>query len=149
MEFKTGSVDSTLDDKGRVNIPVRFREQYQGKLFMTRGIEQCIYLMPSSTWDFFEKKIRNLEGLSHEESRFLENKHLNPEEIEIDKAGRIAIPSKLRKYASLSRECTVNGSADGYLSIWDSDTFDIYLGDEDVARAALNKIGSRNLFRAS
>ena len=150
MELKTGSAESTLDEKSRVNIPVRFREQYQGKLAMTWGIDQCIYVMTPAAWEIFEGRLRNSEDFSQEEWRFLENKHLNQVmEVEIDKAGRIAIPPTFRRYANLTGKCVVISSVDGYLSIWDSDTFDAYLAENDaVARAAFNKLGPRNIFRA-
>ena len=148
MELKTGSAESTLDDKGRVNIPVRFREQYQGELVITWGMEHCAWIMTPPVWERFMQALRNSEKLTQEERHILEDKHLNQAQIvELDKAGRIAIPSHTRKYANLSKDCMVI-SAENRLSIWDSDTFDAYLADKDaVARAAMNKLGSQDIFR--
>jgi len=149
MELKTGSSESTLDDKGRVNIPVRFRAQYQGELVITWGMEQCAWIMTPAVWEHFEQSLRNSETLSQEERLILEDKHLNQAQVvELDKAGRIAIPPHIRKYANLTRECMVI-SAENVLSIWDSATFDAYLREKDaVARGAINKLGSRDIFRA-
>ena len=148
MELKTGAAESTLDDKGRVNIPVRFREQYQGKLVITWGMEHCAWIMTPAVWENFERALRNSEMLTQEERLVLEDKHINQAQVlEIDKAGRIAIPPTIRKYANLSRDCIVI-SAENRLSIWDSGVFDSYLAEKDaVARTAMNKLGSQDLFR--
>ena len=143
MELKTGSAESTLDDKGRVNIPVRFREQYQGELVMTWGIDQCIYIMTQPAWENFEKKMRNAPEFSRK-WRILEQKHFAPAtKVEIDKAGRIAIPPTFRKYANLSKDCTVNSSASGFLSVWDTETLYAYLTKDDpVAQSAFDEPGA-------
>ena len=148
MELKTGSAESTLDDKGRVSIPVRFREQYQGDLVITWGMERCAWIMTPSVWERFERALRDSETLTQEERLILEDKHLNQAQVvELDKTGRIAIPATIRKYASLSKDCMVI-SAENRLSIWDSRVFDAYLAEKDVvARAAMNKLGSHDLFR--
>ena len=149
MELKTGSIESTLDDKGRVNIPVRFREQYQGKLVITWGMEHCAWIMTPAVWERFERALRNSEMLTQEERLVLEDKHLNQAQVvELDKAGRIAIPPTIRKYANLSKDCMVI-RAENRLDIWDSAVFDAYLAEKDTAaRAAMNKLGSQDIFRA-
>ena len=143
MELKTGSADSTLDDKGRVNIPVRFREQYQGELVMTWGIDQCIYIMTLPAYEHLEKTLRNSAEFS-KKWRILQHKHFaQAMPVEIDKAGRIAIPPTFRKYANLSRDCMVISSALGYLSVWDTDTFYSYLAKNDeLAQAAFDERSS-------
>jgi len=151
MELKTGSAESTLDDKGRVSIPVRFREQYQGKLVITRAMEHCAWIMTTPVWKRYEQDLRvrsKEEGLNDEEWDVLEYKIIgHAQEVELDKAGRIAIPPTLRKYANLTKDCIViNGL--NRLSIWDSETFEAYLEQKDpVARAAMNKLGSQDIFR--
>ena len=151
MELKTGSAESTLDDKGRVSIPVRFREQYQGDLVITRGMERCVWIMTTSVWEHYEQDLRTRskeENLNDEEWDILEYKIIgHAQEVELDKAGRIAIPSTLRKHANLSKDCMViNGK--NRLSIWDCETFEAYLAEKDtIARAAMNKLGAQDIFR--
>ena len=148
MELKTGSAESTLDDKGRVSIPVRFRDYYQGKLVITWGMEHCAWIMTPAVWKNFEQALRNSDKFTQEERLILEDKHLDQAQIvEIDKAGRIAIPPTLRRYANLTKECIVI-SAENRLSIWDCDVFNKYLAEKDaIARAAMNKLGTRDIFR--
>jgi len=150
MVFKTGSAESILDDKGRLNIPIRFREQYQGTLYITRGMEPCVWIMTPAAWEHLEKNMHNSDVFTQEERRLFDDTLLNlRDEVELDKTGRIAIPSTLRKYASLRKDCIVISAGDR-LSIWDSDVFDAYLKEKEaVARAAMNKLGSHDIFRSS
>ena len=149
MELKTGSAESTLDDKGRVSIPVRFRENFQGELVITRGQEHCAWVMTPEVWERFEKQLRSSEKLTQEERLILEDKYLNQAQVvELDKAGRIAIPVTVRKYANLQKDCMVIRT-ENRLSIWDSGAFDAYLEEKDtLAREAMNKLGSQDIFRA-
>ena len=148
MELKTGSAESTLDDKGRVNIPVRFREQYQGELVVTCGREHCVWIMTPAVWEQFKQNILNSEMLTQEEKESLEYKHLyRAQKVDLDKAGRIAIPQHIREHANLSKDCMVIRTEDR-LDIWDSASFDTYLAEKDaIARTAFNKLGSKNIFR--
>jgi len=151
MELKTGSAESTLDDKGRVSIPVRFREYYQDDLVITRGMEKCAWIMTAEVWERYESDLRKRskeEKLNDEEWNILEYKIIgHAQGVELDKAGRIAIPPTLRKYANLSKDCMViNGK--NRLSIWDAHTFESYLDEKDtIARAAMNKLGAQDIFR--
>ena len=148
MELNKGSAESTLDDKGRVNIPVRFREHFHGELIITWGMEHCAWIMTPPVWERFEQALRDSKTLTQEERLILEDKHLNQAQIvELDKAGRIAIPSTIRKYANLTRDCMVI-RVEHRLSIWDSAIFAAYLAEKDaVAREAMNKLGSQDIFR--
>jgi len=148
MELKRGSAESTLDDKGRVNIPVRFREFFQGELVITRGMEHCAMILTPERWKRFEQPEGNPD-VNPEEWEAFKNKHLNQAQVvELDKTGRIAIPSIIRKYSNLSKECMVIRDEDR-LFIWNSDDFEAYLAEKDeVAREAMNKLGAQDIFRA-
>ena len=149
IELKTGSAETTLDDKGRVNIPARFREYFQEKLIITRGMQRCVLIMTPPVWKNFEKTLTESENVNQEERSVIEDKHLNEAQVvELDKVGRIAIPSIFRKYANLSKDCIVIRN-EGRLMIWDSDVYDAYLAEKDpIAQTAMNKLGSRNIFKA-
>jgi MraZ protein len=148
IELKTGSAETTLDDKGRVNIPIRFRQYFQGELVITWGMEHCAWIMTPTVWEHFAGNLRNNSMLTQEEREALEDKYLNQAQVvELDKAGRIAIPASIRKYASLSRDCMIIRS-DSRLSVWDLNVWETYLAEKDaVARAAMNKLGSLNIFK--
>jgi MraZ protein len=149
MELNRGSAESTLDDKGRVSIPVRFRQYFQGDLIITRGMEHCALVMTPSVWERFEQAEGNSGLLNQEQREAFRNKHLNQAQpVEIDKAGRIAVPPLIRKYANLKRDCMVIREEDR-LFIWDAADFEAYLDEKDeVARTAMNLLGSQDIFRA-
>ena len=148
MELRTGSAESTLDDKGRVSVPIRFREHYQGDLIITFGMERCAWIMTPVVWERFAEALRSSESLNQEERLVLEDKYINQAQVvELDKTGRIAIPPTIRKYANLSKECMVVNS-ESRLTIWDSETFEAYLSANDsISRAAMNKLGTQDIFR--
>jgi MraZ protein len=113
---------------------------------MTWGIDQCIYIMTLSAYEDFEKTLRNSREFSRE-WRILENKHFaQAMKVEIDKAGRVAIPPTFRKYARLNRDCTVINSAKGFLSVWDADNFFNYIEENNpTAQAVFDKPESGNM----
>ena len=149
MELKTGTAESTLDDKGRVSIPVRFRECFQGELIITWGSEQCAWIMTPAVWERFERSIRNSQVLSPKQRRQLEARHLEEANtVELDKAGRIAIPTRTRKYANLTKDCLVIRSEDR-LYIWDVATRDAYLSENaPEAQEAWNLINDQDYLKA-
>ena len=145
-----GSVESTLDDKGRVNIPVRFREHFQGDLVITRGEEHCAMILTPSGWEYIEQSEENSDVLTHVEREAYKDKYLNQaSQVELDNAGRILIPPRIRQYANLTRNCTVVRDKDR-LYIWDSDGYEAYLEQiAPIARTAMNKLFSPNISRES
>ena len=151
MELKTGSAESTLDDKGRVNIPIRFRDQFQGDLVISWGMERCVWVMKPSTWENLGKKMRRNSDkvFNQEEWRYFEYKVFGQAEpAKLDKTGRIAIPPTFRRYAGLTKDCMVI-SAEDRLSIWDIDVFYTYLAEKrSMAQTAMNKLGTHDIFRA-
>ena len=148
MELNRGSAESTLDDKGRVNIPIRFRQYFQGELVITRGMEHYALIMTPPAWERYERVLRNSDRFTPEEKLVLEDKYLNQAQVvELDKAGRIAVPPTIRKYANLTRDCMII-RVENRLSIWDSNDFEAYLADKDaLARAAMNKLDPLDIFR--
>jgi len=141
MELKTGSSESTLDDKGRVSVPVRFREQFHGDLFITRGLEPCVWIMTPAAWENLKKNISDPEVFTPELRRYYKDTVIDlKEEGKLDKVGRIAIPSAFRNYANLTKDCLVVSAGDR-LSIWDFGEFNAYIKKkEEAVKAALDKV---------
>jgi MraZ protein len=144
IDLKTGSSESTLDDKGRVNIPVRFREHFQGKLYITRGKERCAEIMPLEVFEQFVQREENSESLTQRERAAFRRKYfVQAESVELDKAGRIAIPAILRKYANITKDCLVMRDKER-LFIWDSNTWESCLvNDDPLVRAAEDKLDAQ------
>jgi len=148
IKLDTGSAESTLDDKGRVNIPKSFREHFQGELIITMD-EYCAMILKPSVWEHFRKIEENSEVFNHTDREAIKTTYYNHADVvELDNAGRITIPPVIRKFTKLTRDCIVIRDKDR-LQIWDSGAYDAYLGEMGaVARAAMNKLPSQDIFRA-
>jgi MraZ protein len=151
MELKTGTAESTLDDKGRVSIPIRFREYFQGRLFISLGPsgEKCAMIMTEAVCEQVIQAERKPEKpLEQTEREALKNRLVRPiDEVELDKTGRISIPSFIRRFANLTKNCLVIRD-ESRLFIWDSDTFQAYIAETDpLSSSAMNKLSSKDIFK--
>ena len=149
IKLDTGSAESTLDDKGRVNIPKSFRDHFQGELIITKGVEPCAMILKPEVWERVKQVEEKSEELTYSEREALKRRLYNHVVVvEIDNVGRITIPPLIRKYAKLTRDCIVIRDEDRLL-IWDSDEYDAYLEEiNPIAQAAMNILGSHDIFRA-
>lgn len=96
-----GEFEHGLDDKGRVIIPVVCREPIQEKLFLTRGLERCLWLFPWDTWEFISAKLSALQ-LPYREARLLERALFAGTVSHLDRQGRLGLTPSLRDYAELA-----------------------------------------------
>jgi MraZ protein len=120
-----GEHHHALDDKGRVILPARFRERLSSGLVFAPSQDRCIDVYPLTA---FERRVEQLRDLPREDERsrsylrvFLAGAH----EEKPDAQGRVTIPSRLRAYANLAKELTING-ADEKVEIWDRDAWENY-----------------------
>ena len=127
-----GTYEPKLDDKGRVILPARFREDMEGGIVLTRGQEHCIYAFPAQEFEQMTVELRRAP-LSSKQARDYIRVLLSGAYKEVpDKQGRITLPPDLRKYAGLDRELTVIG-AGSRAEIWNSKAWNDYLSvQEDV-----------------
>lgn len=135
-----GTYEPKLDDKGRVILPARFREDMEGGIVLTRGQEHCIYAFPAQEFEQMTVELRRAP-LSSKQARDYVRVLLSGAYKEVpDKQGRITLPPDLRKYASLDRELTVIG-AGSRAEIWNSQAWNDYLSvQEDVFSQTENEI---------
>ncbi len=112
-----GQFQHTLDEKGRLTVPARFRELLDGGAYITQGLDQCLVVMTSPS---FNHTMANLSAMNMADpnARLLRRVILsNAYSIEVDKAGRMLVPQQLREYAKLAGEAIVAGQGD-YFEIW-------------------------------
>ena len=135
-----GTYEPKLDDKGRVILPARFREDMEGGIALTRGQEHCIYAFPAQEFEQMTVELRRAP-LSSKQARDYVRVLLSGAYKEVpDKQGRITLPPDLRKYAGLDRELTVIG-AGSRAEIWNSQAWNDYLSvQEDVFSQTENEI---------
>lgn len=135
-----GTYEPKLDDKGRVILPARFREDMEGGIVLTRGQEHCIYAFPAQEFEQMTVELRRAP-LSSKQARDYVRVLLSGAYKEVpDKQGRITLPPDLREYAGLDRELTVIG-AGSRAEIWNSQAWNDYLSvQEDVFSQTENEI---------
>lgn len=126
-----GTYEPRLDEKGRLILPAKYRDQLAGGLVVTKGQEHCLYVFPMSTFESLLELLQQVP-LTKKETRSYTRVFLSGATDQIpDKQGRISIPPSLREYASLSRDLAVIGSGD-HAEIWDRQAWEQYLqGNEE------------------
>jgi transcriptional regulator MraZ len=129
----SGRFDHSIDDKGRVSIPARFREILQKDgdeiLFITNcnfEKDRCLELYPPREWQRLLGKLSQKKSFSPEVRMFQAFYIAGAHEVQVDKQGRILIPPKLREYARLEREVTFSAMID-HFQLWDRQTLDKFL----------------------
>lgn len=111
-----GTFEHNIDDKGRVFIPARFREDLGERFIVTQGLDGCLFVYSQIEWNVLEQKVRSLP-LS--KSRNLQRYFFaSAAPVEPDKQGRILLPANLRSFASLTHDVMIIGSSNR-VEIWD------------------------------
>lgn len=114
-----GRFEHSVDTKGRVAVPARFRDRLSGELILTRGNDRCLYLF---TQEAFEPLAARLEALptGDADARNMRRAVFSAAEpVELDKQGRVIIPDHLRQYASIQSDVAIIGVG-SYVEIWDT-----------------------------
>lgn len=119
-----GEHEHTIDRKGRLIIPSRFREamkeHYADRFVVTRGLDRCLFLFPEQEWKTQENKFRNLSFTSQEARRFNRFFFSGAAELTCDRQGRVLIPLYLKEYATIKRDVILVGVSNR-IEIWDKD----------------------------
>jgi len=120
-----GEFSHSLDTKGRLIIPAKFRKGLGDNFVATRGLDNCIFVYPMDEWKKLEEKIRQLP-LTKSDARAFSRFFLSgATECELDKQGRISLPVNLRSYAYLEKDAVVIGVSNR-LEIWSQELWDKY-----------------------
>ena len=119
-----GEHEHTIDAKGRMAVPAKFRAQLDKGAVISKGMGTCLSVYTTVRWE--EKSAELVAGKTSEELRDFERRiYPSASEIELDGQGRLVIPAKLRAYAHLENEVTVAGVRD-HFEIWDRATWQDY-----------------------
>jgi len=126
-----GTHTPKLDDKGRVILPAKFREELAGGIVVTRGQERCLYVFSTAEFEEVHSRIRQAP-LSNKQARDFMRMFLSGASAETpDGQNRITLPQHLRQYAGLNKELVVTGVG-AHAEIWDAEAWNAYLaGNED------------------
>ncbi len=110
-----GESEHSLDEKNRLTVPQRFRQGLGEVFYVTKGLDNCLFVFPANEWEEFEKKLCQLPVSSGRAShRFFFS---GATECSCDKQGRILIPATLKEYSSIIRDVVIVGVA-SRIEIW-------------------------------
>ncbi len=133
-----GTHTPKLDDKGRVILPSRFRDEFASGLVVTRGQDRCLYVFSAGEFQEVHEKIKQAPMTSATGRDYL-RVFLSGASDEIpDKQGRVTIPATLREYAGLSRELVMIGVGNR-AEIWDSATWNEYLHSNEQSFSEISE----------
>lgn len=129
-----GTHTPRLDDKGRLILPARFREQLAGGLVLTKGQERCLYVFPVEEFERVHERLRQAPLSSKQARDYLRVLLAGASDEVPDRQGRVTVPPALRAYAGLTRDLAVIG-AGSRVEVWDEQAWSAYLAQTEGAFA--------------
>jgi MraZ protein len=132
-----GTFTPRLDEKGRLILPAKWRDELARGLVVTKGQERCLYVFSMEEFERITEQMRDAPLPDRASSRvFFASAH---DEVP-DRQGRVTVPQGLREYAGLDRDCTVIGN-NTRLEIWDTAAWERYLADSEEQFSSLSHTG--------
>lgn len=136
-----GEYQHSLDVKGRVAIPAKFREKLNAGAIITRGIDNCLFVFANGEWEELAKKLIALPLAQANSRAFVRLMLAGASDVELDNQGRILIPDYLRAYAGLKKEAVIAGLYNR-IEIWDKATWKAYKAKtESASEEIAEKLG--------
>lgn len=129
MNMFMGEYRHNVDAKGRLTLPSKFREKYDGNVVVTKGFDGCLNIYSLPEWEIFYQKLASIPTNKKQARTVIRIITSKATECEIDKMGRINIPLSLRKEAHLDKACVIIGNLN-HVEVWDEATWDSYYEEE-------------------
>ncbi|WP_427338488.1 division/cell wall cluster transcriptional repressor MraZ [Caloranaerobacter sp. DY30410] len=127
-----GEYQHSIDKKGRLIIPAKFREDLGDSFILTKGLDNCLFVYPKSEWKVLEEKLKSLPLTRKDARAFVRFFFAGATECELDKQGRILIPSNLRQHCKLVKDAIIIGVSNR-VEIWSKEEWILYNEDEDLS----------------
>ena len=135
MHMFMGENNHTIDAKGRLIIPSKFREILGDAFVVTKGLDGCLFVYDNEEWKRFEEKLRSLPITNKEARQFVRFFLAGATEAEVDKQGRILIPNVLREFAEITKDVVLVGVG-SRIEIWSRERFEETASFEDMDEIA-------------
>ena len=138
-----GEFHHTIDDKGRIIIPSKFREKLGNQFIITRGIDNCLFVYSNDDWMKITNKLSSLPFTKRDARIFNRFFLSGATDVELDKQGRVNISGPLISYANLTKDCVIIGAGDR-LEIWAKESWDNFFNStkdnmSDIAENLFNE----------
>ena len=104
-----GEYNHTIDAKGRLIIPSKFREVLGDEFVVTKGMDGCLFVFDNKEWQAFEEKLHTLPMMDKEARQFTRYFLAGAASVEVDKQGRILLPGVLREFADITKDAVLIG----------------------------------------
>ena len=132
-----GEYNHTIDAKGRLIIPSKFREALGNEFVLTKGLDGCLFVFPMKEWEAFEEKLRSLPLIDKNARKFSRFFFAGASTCELDKQGRILVPGTLREFAQMDKEVVLTGMLDR-IEVWSKEQWlenNAYDDMDDIAQS--------------
>ncbi len=126
-----GEYNHTVDEKGRLIIPAKYREELGNEFVVTKGLDGCLFAYGLSEWQVLEEKLRALPLTNKDARAFARFMLAGAASVEIDKQGRILLPQVLRNFAEIEKEVVLIGVASRF-EIWNRTRWEENSIDDNV-----------------
>jgi len=139
----SGEHEHTVDDKGRVTIPVEYRGALADGLYVTRGLDGCLFVFPKADWEVLAQKVAEKLLLTDVDARNFSRMMFSGVEDKLDKQGRILLPPSLREHASLDSDVIILG-VHSRLEIWNKERWretTRHMKEGNIFAQELSKLG--------
>ncbi len=120
-----GEYHHTVDEKGRLAIPMKFRKDLRGGAVVTRGLDNCLFVYSMAEWKKLAEKISSLPFSQANSRAFSRLMLAGAMDVEIDKQGRVVLPEYLRRYANVTKDVVIAGLY-GRIEVWDAASWEAY-----------------------
>ncbi|AIQ64972.1 cell division protein MraZ [Paenibacillus stellifer] len=127
-----GEYQHSVDDKGRIIIPAKFRELLGTSFVATRGLDSCLFVYPMEEWAIMEQKLKSLPLMKSDARAFSRFFFSGATECQWDKQGRVTLPANLREYAKLDKDCVILGVSNR-VEIWNKELWEQYFGQSEAS----------------
>ncbi|MCR5310985.1 MAG: division/cell wall cluster transcriptional repressor MraZ [Lachnospiraceae bacterium] len=118
-----GEYNHTVDEKGRLIIPSKFREELGDEFVVTKGLDGCLFVYDENEWKLLEEKLKALPLTNKDARAFVRFMLAGAAQVEPDKQGRILLPQVLRNFAGLDKDVVLIGVA-SRIEIWNKDKWE-------------------------
>ena len=125
-----GEFQHSLDAKGRLTLPAKFRDALADGLVITKGMENCLFVFSRSEWPSLQDKVQSLPMIKKDARKFTRFFFGGAMEEDLDKQGRVLIPENLRQYAQLNREVVIIGVSNR-LEVWNKENWEEYVKEAE------------------
>lgn len=125
-----------MDPKGRISMPSRFRDKLSNTFYITKGLDQCLFIFPESEWHNIEEKLKSLPLTQSSARQFVRAFYAGAMDCELDKQGRMMLSPNLRAYANLDKEVVLIGVSTR-IEVWSKVKWEAYQKDDAQSYEAL------------